>query len=458
MAMRGLGLVLAALAASSGCRKCQGEHRRGADEARAGGETTVFDASPNAFGFPAANLSLERSDAFFVGNSFFKTNWVAAPASVEERDGLGPLYNAASCSSCHIRDGRGRPPAAPDEAFVGLLVRISRADGKPDPVYGDQIQPLATLGARPEASPRVEYTEVAGAFADGSRYRLRRPEYRLEKPGYGELPSTLLASPRVAPAIFGLGLLENVPESRVLELADSDDADGDGISGRPNRVLDARTGRLTLGRFGWKANQPSVEQQCAAAFLGDIGITSPIFPEDHITPAQAAAGIAKVSGPPEIDRARLDAVAFYAKTLAVPGRRDPANVLVRRGQERFFQAGCQKCHTPSHTTGVDPLFPELSRQTIFPYTDLLLHDMGPELADGRPDHDAGGTEWRTPPLWGLGLLRAVSGHTFLLHDGRARDASEAILWHGGEAARAREAFLAMTGPEREALLAFLDDL
>jgi CxxC motif-containing protein (DUF1111 family) len=451
-------ITLLVLAGLCGCEKEALGIQKGAGERSAGGETTVFDASPNAFSFPAANLSLARSDAFFVGNSFFKTNWVPAPASVEGRDGLGPLYNAASCSSCHVRDGRGRPPTSSGEPFVGLLLRISRADGTADPAYGDQIQHLGTPGVKPEAVPRVNYTEKPGTFADGTPYTLRRPEYSLDSPGYGELPSTLLISPRVAPAVFGLGLLETVPERRLLELADAEDADADGISGRLHSVLEVRTGRRSVGRFGWKANQPGLEQQCVAAFLGDIGITSPLFPEENVTPLEAAAGVPKLPGPPQIDRAKLDSVIFYLKTLAPPGRRDPEAPLVIRGQELFFRAGCQKCHTPSHTTGVDPAFPELSRQTIFPYTDLLLHDLGRGLADGRPDQGASGSEWRTPPLWGLGLVSRVNGHAYLLHDGRARGFSEAILWHDGEALRARESFRSMKAAEREALLAFLGDL
>lgn len=393
-----------------------------AGEERPGGATTVANASREAFGFPAANVTGPRVDRFFVGNAFFKTNWVAAPASTEGRDGLGPLFNAPSCSACHLRDGRGAPTGA------ALLFRISTAEGAPHPAYGDQVQPFGVLGVKGEPSPRVAYEEVPGAYGDGAPYSLRRPAYELEG---------LRISPRIAPSVFGVGLLETIPEARILGLAKRN-------GGRPNAVPHVRAGGTSIGRFGWKANQPSVEQQIAAAFLGDIGITSPLFPEP--------------GRPPEINEEKLEAVTFYMKMLAVPARRRPRDPEVRRGRSLFAAAGCASCHAPRHVTGDDPRFPELSRQTIFPYTDLLLHDMGPGLADGRPDHRASGSEWRTPPLWGLGLVETVNGHTFLLHDGRARNAAEAVLWHGGEAEGARESFRKMKAADRAALLAFVNDL
>jgi CxxC motif-containing protein (DUF1111 family) len=420
------------------------------EERLAGGATTVFDVSENAFGFPAANLAAGRTDAFFAGNSLFRANWVIAPASPEARDGLGPLYNAVSCSSCHFKDGRGRPP-------VGLLFRISRPGGEPDPAYGDQIQPLAIPGVPPEAEPGVDYVEVPGRYADGSAYSLRRPAYRLDRPGYGPLPKDLLVSPRLAPAVVGMGLLEAIPEAAILARADEADADRDGISGRPNRVRDARSGRTALGRFGWKANQPTVEQQIAGAFLGDMGITSPLFPEENHTAAQKECAGRPSGGTPEIDAEKLGFVTFYVKTLAVPGRRAPGDARVLRGK-KHFEAACATCHTPRHVTGEAAGFPELSRQGIYAYTDLLLHDMGPDLADGRPDGLADGREWRTPPLWGIGLAERVGGSAVYLHDGRARDLAEAILWHGGEGEAAREYFRTLSAEDREALIAFLKDL
>jgi CxxC motif-containing protein (DUF1111 family) len=421
---------------------------RPTDPRLSAGAATVESASADAFGFPISGLAPERRDAFFVGNALFRGVWVAAPASTEGRDGLGPLFNADSCSACHLRDGRGRPPVADDEPFLGLILRVG-----PHAVYGDQIQPSALPGRRGEARPRVRYEEIEGTYADGAPFRLRRPAYRLEAPAYGDLPPDLPLSPRVAPALVGLGLLEAIPEASLLARADPDDRDRDGVSGRPNRGAGG-----ALGRFGWKASRASVAEQNAAALQGDLGLTSPLFPGENATPAQGLAPSPRTGGAHEVDDVQLRVLEAYVKTLAVPARRAPDAPAVRRGRALFQAAGCGACHVPTHVTGVDPRFPELAGLTIHPYTDLLLHDLGPGLADGRPDGQATGSEWRTPPLWGLGLLRAVSGHTFLLHDGRARDAAEAILWHGGEAAAAREFFRRLPAVDRAALLAFLDDL
>ena len=400
----------------------------------------VAMATADAYGQPLPGLDAKRAEAFFAGNALFRGNWVAAPASVEGRDGLGPLHNALSCSACHPRDGRGRPDGE------GLLLRIDR-----HPVYGDQIQTRALPGVRPEGRVRVTYEEVAGAYADGTAYRLRRPTYAVEDPAYGPVSGPY--SPRLAPAMFGCGLLEAIPEGRLRELADPDDRDGDGISGR-----------LGAGRFGWTAARRTVVEQTAAALNGDLGLTSPLFPEENSTTVSASP---RTGGPHEVDAETLRLLAFYVKTLAVPARRRPDDPLVRRGEGLFRAAGCAACHVPEHVTGEDPEVPDLSRRRIRPYTDLLLHDMGPELQsdlflstsdEGLRKRSGQSREWRTPPLWGLGLLKTVNGHTFLLHDGRARDAAEAVLWHGGEAEPARERFRRMSAEDRAALLAFLDDL
>jgi CxxC motif-containing protein (DUF1111 family) len=265
-------------------------------------------------------------------------------------------------------------------------------------------------------------------------------------------------SPRVGPAMIGLGLLEALDEATVVALADEDDADGDGISGRPNHVWDEKRQQPMLGRFGWKANQPTIEQQTAGAFLGDIGITSPMFPTPNCPPAQTACATATSGGDPEIDQNKIDQVVYYSLLLAVPARRKVKDREVLKGKGLFAEAGCLDCHATKLVTGQLAGFPEVSGQTIHPYTDLLLHDMGEGLADHRPDFLATGTEWRTPPLWGIGLVHVVNGHTFFLHDGRARDLNEAILWHGGEAERAREAYRTMRRDDRAALLRFLESL
>jgi CxxC motif-containing protein (DUF1111 family) len=409
-------------------------------------------------------LPPEQETQFFVGNSFFNRNWVIAPSSTPARDGLGPLYNARSCSACHLRDGRGQPPTAPDEPLVALLLRlsISGQDAQrgtvPEPRYGGQLQGLSVPGVPPEGTVVITYEDRTGTFADGETYRLRQPTYRFTNLGYGPLHSEVRLSPRVAPFMIGLGLLEAVPEATILRRADPHDRDGDGISGRPNRVWDIARQQTVLGRFGWKANQPSVAQQTATAFLEDIGITSALLPEENCTAMQQACRNAPHGGQPEIAPDILHSVIFYARTLVVPAQRHWDGPEIQRGKQLFMQAGCAGCHTPTLRTGKVPGLPGLSEQTIHPYTDLLLHDMGAGLADGRSDFDATGQEWRTPPLWGIGLIHTVNGHTTLLHDGRARNLTEAILWHGGEAETAKEAFRTMPRPEREALLRFLESL
>jgi CxxC motif-containing protein (DUF1111 family) len=424
-------------------------HARSGD-ALSGGEGTVFDTSRNAFSLPARNLLDEHRPAFFVGNSFFNVNWVIAPASVAGRDGLGPLFNARSCSACHFKDGRGRPPDA-NEPMTLMLLRVSvlgvdaHGGPKPDPVYGDQLQTQAIPGVAPEADVFVEYADVAGAFADGESYALRRPSYRIANPRYGPLASPLLMSGRVAPAMIGLGLLEAVPESTLQLLSDPDDKDGDGISGHANVVWNQVTGRMDVGRFGWKAEQPSVVLQSAAAFQGDIGITSTIFPGPQ-------------KDTPEVSDKILHAVALYGRSLAVPAARTDDDPEAVRGRQLFASARCAACHVAELKTGAVGDLPELANQVIRPYTDLLLHDMGDDLADNRPAFAADGREWRTAPLWGLGLIGKVNGHTCLLHDGRARNVTEAILWHGGEATWSRRQFQRMPKRDRVALLAFLESL
>ncbi len=429
--------------------------------AMSGGEGTVFDTSATAFALPLRDLSILDRRAFAVGNNFFNDNWVTAPASTEGRDGLGPTFNAQSCSSCHFHDGRAEPPESVDDPELGLLLRLSvpGPDGTPQPVpaYGDQLQDRAINGVPAEATVHLTYTDVAGHFVDGTPYTLQTPTYELVDPAFGPLPAGLQVSPRLAPPVFGVGLLEAVPEDVVLEGADADDADGDGISGRPNHVVDVATGGTSLGRFGWKANVPTVEQQVAGAFHGDIGITTSLFPEQNCPPEQTACLAAPNGGTPEVDDIKLDRVTFYTRTLAVPARRDVGAPDTTAGEQVFTELGCSSCHRPELTTG-DADVAGLSNQVIRPYTDLLLHDMGPGLADGRPDGEATGTEWRTTPLWGIGLTETVSRHTRFLHDGRARNLTEAVLWHGGEAAAATEGFKALSAAERAALLAFLESL
>jgi CxxC motif-containing protein (DUF1111 family) len=433
------------------------------DEESSAGATTVFETNRRAFSLPAANMSIERRSRFAVGHSFFNMPWVEAPASTRIRDGLGPHFMARSCTACHTHDGRAQPPEDGEQP-MGLLLRLSvpgrnRHGGPlPDPNYGDQFNNQAITGVKPEGKVEIRYEEIPGNFADGEIYSLRKPSYGFTDLAYGPLHAQTMVSPRIAQQIIGLGLLEAIPESTILSRADPEDRDGDGISGRPNRVWDAIAQTTKLGRFGWKANTPTVAHQTAGAANGDIGITSHHFPIESCMRSQKDCRSAPHGGKPEINEKNLATLIFYTATTAVPARRDVDKPQVLRGKQLFHQSQCIACHTPKHVTGIDNGFPELSKQTIRPYTDLLLHDLGPGLADNRPDFDAGGSEWRTPPLWGIGLFETVNGHTTYLHDGRARNLTEAILWHGGEAERAKQTFLGMSKAEREAILAFLNSL
>ena len=436
-----------------------------------GGATTVNDQSSNAFSLVANNTSRLRRDNFFIGNAFFKQPWVIAPSSTSARDGLGPLFNTNSCQGCHIKDGKGHPPLTDNEPFISTLIRLSipaksKADEAlvrklgvmPEPHYGDQLQPNAIAGLQEEATPRFTYAEIKGQFKDGEPYSLLKPSLHLDKPHYGDFHPELQTSVRVAPVMIGLGLLEAIPEAAILANADADDQNKDGISGRANQVWDVKQQKTVLGRFGWKANQPTVEQQTAGAFQGDIGITSPLFPEQNCSAMQSDCLKAPDGGKPEISADILEKVVFYASMLAVPARRELTEPQVLQGQLLFNKAGCASCHIASFTTGKKQGFPELENQAIRPYTDLLLHDMGEGLSDHRPDFLATGSEWRTAPLWGVGLIETVNGHTRYLHDGRARNLLEAILWHGGEAENAKQTVLSMNKTEREALIRFLQSL
>ncbi len=439
-------------------------------EALSAGSATVFKRDHNAFSQPSANLSPSRRLDFSVGNSFFRNPWVIAPATTTARDGLGPLFNTNACQNCHIKDGRGHPPGPDALSAASMLVRLSLPAGAEhaetlerlgvlaEPTYGGQLQDMAIPGIAAEGKVRVSYSRHSLRFADGHGVELRQPTLEISQLGYGPLHPDTQFSARIAPPMIGLGLLEAIPAAAILANADPDDADGDGISGRANRVWDDALQRSVLGRFGWKAGQPTLNQQNAHAFAGDMGLTSSLLARDDCSAGQTDCRSARHGGEPEVSDGILASVLFYSRNLGVPARRDADSPRVLQGKGLFHQAGCQKCHTPAFITAADAAEAELANQTIRPYSDLLLHDMGPGLADNRGEFLASGREWRTPPLWGIGLTEAVSGHTQLLHDGRARDLLEAILWHGGEAEAAKQQVLTFDADERAALLAFLNSL
>lgn len=432
-------------------------------EEYSGGEATVFNQSEEAFGFSASNLSFDEESDFGIGNSFFRQSWVSAPASTTARDGLGPFYNAVACSSCHFKDGRGRPPAFDGETARGLLLRLNidgvQMDGhsNPDPIYGHQLQDNAILGQTEKGKFSIIYQDITETLADGTTVILKKPIYQINTLGFGSLAPNVKISPRIANQIIGLGLLEAIDESTILAFVDVSDSNGDGISGKPNYVFDVASNSQKLGRFGWKANQPNVRQQVAAAFGGDMGITTSLFPNENCPPGVNCDGIPN-GGNPEITNLNLQRVTTYSSALAVPARRNVAEKTILKGKKVFETIGCVSCHKPKIQTGNNHPIAAMRNQTIRPYTDLLLHDMGTELADNAPDFLATGNEWKTPPLWGIGLLQTVNNHTNLMHDGRAKNVTEAILWHGGEAQNAKNKFKQLTTKERADLLNFINSL
>ncbi|MDI1256761.1 MAG: di-heme oxidoredictase family protein [Flavobacterium sp.] len=423
----------------------------------AGGETTIFSVTTNAYNSPAANLTGDDLDNHFTGDVLFEGSFVTAPAPINP--GLGPIYNNAACINCHPRDGRARHPTNINSAN-GFLVRTSipgmDAHGGPNPVpgFGLQIQNRGISGYLPEAAYQVTYTEKTETFSDGTTVVLRKPVVTLTNP-YMALPAGMMLSPRLGTPIFGLGLLEEIPEANLLANQDINDTNADGISGKANYVWNPVTGMMQLGRFGWKANTASIMAQCASAYVEDMGITNPFFQNE--SGFDQSNGQDGLTDDPEIPMSILNQVALYCKTLAVPAPRDIDQQNVKNGAKIFDQLECAKCHTPKQQTGSSSVS-ALSNQTFFPYTDLLLHDMGEDLSDNRPDFLASGTEWKTRPLWGIGLTNLVNGHTDFLHDGRAKNIEEAILWHGGEAMNAKEKYKKLSAKQRSDLLAFVNSL
>ncbi len=464
-ALAGAGVALAVLASA--------DEPKLSDLALSAGEFTLNRADAESYAEPAPVLDLKQREVFMRGRVHFNQRWVVFP-SLGGDWGLGPTFVAEKCVQCHTKAGRGAPPKAAEEQPETMIVRLSlpgtdeHGGSKPDPKYGDQFQNQGLQGkdtynhgfgdrVPPEGEVYIDWQEREVSFADGEKARLRAPKVRFEKLTFGSFGDGLMTSLRIAQPIFGLGLLEAVPEQTLLDLAKLQAEKG--YKGKPNYVWDAINKRQALGRFGWKANQPSVKQQIAAAFWGDMGVTSPLFGEENCPPVQELCKLQPPGNNPELIQRNWDELEFWTLGLAVPARRNVEDAQFKRGEKLFEAAQCAVCHVPELKTASQfPALPQLANQTFRAYTDLLLHDMGEELADGRPDFKASGREWRTQPLWGLGLSETVSGSTAMLHDGRARNAGEAILWHGGEAEASREAYKRMPKADRQALLKFLESI
>ncbi|RFZ88614.1 thiol oxidoreductase [Shinella sp. WSJ-2] len=445
----------------------------------AGAATSLAKIDRNSFSHFSENITFKERETFKLGNALFQKLWVSSPSSTQASDGLGPLYNARSCQSCHIKDGRGHPPEDTADA-TSMFLRLARPAATPeeaaalknfqvmslpDPTYGRQLQDQAITGLKAEGRMVIAYTEQSVTLAGGDVVRLRRPTYSVADLAYGTLDATTTLSPRVTQPMLGLGLIEAIHAADILALADPDDANGDGISGKAAIAVDPKTGKPALGRFGWKAQSATVRQQSADAFAFDIGISTPEVPlhQGDCMPAQTACierpdGAQKRLGDAEAPPPVMDLVTFYAENLAVPARRKASFAETLAGKRLFYETGCVSCHHPKFVTRRDAANAAQAFQLIWPYSDFLLHDMGEGLADGQQVGVASGQEWRTPPLWGIGLTKTVNGHTFFLHDGRARSLTEAILWHGGEGQKSRDRFATLEKHDRDALLTFLESL
>jgi CxxC motif-containing protein (DUF1111 family) len=451
------GLMFIALAFSM-CNKTNEFPESGYDDRLSGGAATTLDATSKAFGEMVDGLDARDETVHQIGDQTFGQTFVAPPAI--KFTGLGPIYNNVSCINCHRNDGEGIPTAGFSNS--GLLFRISipgtdiHGGPNPAPGFGVQLQDKAVIGAQPEAQINITYTDVVVTYPDGSTVILHKPDYTVENP-YTTLPSNYFLSPRLAPPMVGLGLLEKIPESTILSFQDPHDANGDGITGKANYVFDSVDKKVEIGRFGWKANSATLLMQIASAYLQDMGITSYALTKESAY-GQPQMNVVHGDVYPELADSLLNFVTYYVKTLAVPARRNVTDPDVKAGEQLFTQINCAKCHIPTIQTGTDLTLPQISNQRIHPYTDLLLHDMGDGLADGRQDFLATGTEWRTAPLWGIGLFSITNGTPYYLHDGRAHSLEEAILWHGGEAEKAKDNFMSLSKTDRDKLLKFLNSL
>ncbi len=448
-----------------------------------GGNTSWPNADGrNVFTHYSANMTFEKRLDFKLGEALFQRLWVTAPTRTKTADGLGPLFNSRACNGCHIRNGRGHPVDVnnPEEGATSMLLRLSippqtagqlrdHLDGEiaaiPEPVYGGQFQDFSVPGIHAEGRVKVTYQNINIDLAGGETVTLQQPDYQMTDLAYGPLHPDVMVSPRLAPPMIGLGLLEAIPDELLLARADPQDADGDGISGRVNHVWDIAKGQLAIGRFGWKAGMPSLDQQNQNAFQFDVGLSTPLYPDGSgdCTSAQTACLNAPNGNDPEFENLEAhsqvtDLVLYYTRNLAPPVRTNADDADVVAGQKIFDSIGCASCHTPRYQLPERRDMTEQSGQVIWPYSDLLLHDMGEGLADHRPEAQASGREWRTPPLWGLGLAKQIDPRAGFLHDGRARTILEAVLWHGGEAEPARHSVTMLPPSERRKLLAFLKSL
>ena len=433
-----------------------------------GGKTTLHQLSAGEphhhFMQMATNLGYDNGQPFVLGRRLHHTSFVNGthderPVENEVFSEMigkaGPRWVNDSCAGCHVRNGRAAP-APVGEPLDKWVFRVGDANGNPHPQLGRALQSRAASGASSEGEASIAFWQESNG--------LRSPQYQFS----GVTPERFSA--RIAPQLVGMGLLEAVSESTILAMEDANDANSDGISGRANRVVDPASGQTRLGRFGYKAATSSVKHQVASAFNNDMGVMTSLLPNPDCGFGQSGCG----GSGSELADSHLNNLVKYISLLGVRPQRDLNNAAVQRGQTLFSDIGCAGCHKPTLQTSQHHPLAELRDQIIHPYTDLLLHDMGPGLADNLGEGQASGSEWRTAPLWGLGLSACVTGgvinpiggqgnevctpvHSYL-HDGRARSIEEAILWHGGEGEAAKNAYQTLSGGQKTDVLSFLRSL
>tara|TARA_B100000686_G_scaffold351311_2_gene449746 strand:- start:4870 stop:6213 length:1344 start_codon:yes stop_codon:yes gene_type:complete len=424
-------------------------------------EISVKRENREAFAAPIPSLNLSKMRFFTGGRHLFRRSWTSAPSSVKSLDGLGPVFNRVSCSGCHVKDGRGKPPEEGSTKFRSMVIKLGLIKNnklRPDPNYGFQLNDKSILGVPYEGKAKINYDKKIIFYNDGSSISLSIPKYSFQSLSFGPLHKDTKYSGRVAPPVFGLGLIEAISEKDILKKSDPNDKDNDGISGRPHYILDPISNTKKVGKFGWKATRASLLHHITGAAFQDMGLTSNIFPNQNCMTIQKKC-IAQISGgEPEISHEQINRLLIYMQTLAPPRQRKPTNKIISNGNSLFHEIGCNKCHTPSYKTNLHENHSELNYKIIKPYSDFLLHDMGPDLDDSLKEGQALSSEWKTPPLWGIGLIKKVNKHTRFLHDGRARSIEEAIIWHGGEAEKAKNNYLNLNKKERNYLLKFLNSL
>lgn len=457
--MKKITVFLSILVAVWGCKKTVEFSEALLDERLSADVVTVFDESMGAYGHEIPGLSPSQQYMHDLGDKFFGQTFVTAPAI--KYGGLGPIFNNVSCDRCHVNEGRGFPLGEkPGFQSTFLKVAVDGVDEHggtlPVPGFGIQIQDQAIAGIQPEANLNVQWNYTDITLADGTVIQLRKPQVSIVS-SYILFPSNAQMSLRMARPNFGMGLIEAIDENSILKNQDEFDANSDGISGVANYVYNPVSKSKTMGKIGWKAGVANIKTQVAKAFNEDIGVTSNLFPYKNAH-GQSQMKNFPSNYPVDVHDTIIEAITFYMRSLSVPARRNLSQIDVIQGKQIFQNVGCNKCHVQYQTTKVDVTFPQISNLVIQPFTDLLLHNMGPGLADDISEYKASGAEWRTPPLWGISLSKKVNGNQFFLHDGRARNFLEAILWHSGEAEFAKQNVTNLSKSERDKLIKFLESI